>query len=126
MPILTLGRKVILKISLIWLGAYILASTYHVYPSPKVYYHRVFSTSSQKKSTKRYFVETAMNTCIDDPWDYKPIIDLCKNTKWRKGLTFICGPPQGGVGNLRNVVVNCIRYAIEGGGKYQSLICALC
>lgn len=121
MPISTAWQKVILKLCLLWLVVLYLDSTYQVYPNREAYYRRVMTVFDQALTTKKtYFVEKAMNTCIDDPWDYQPITSLCANTVWRKGLTIICGPPRGGVGNLRNVVVNCIRYAIEAGGNSLS------
>lgn len=112
-------QKVAIKICLVWLGAFFLTSTYQMYPSRQIYYDRIFKPASTQK---RNFVETAMNTSIDDPWDYQPITNLCASTTWREGLTFICGAPDGGVGNLKNTLVSCIRWAIQGGGNSKSVV----
>lgn len=67
---------------------------------------------------KNVFVEKAMKTEIDGHFDQTPIRELCGNTTWQDGLIFSCGAPQGGIGNVRNVFLNCVRYAIEGGGMF--------
>lgn len=61
-----------------------------------------------------------METEIDDPLDNTPLWELCNGKQWRKGLIFDCPRPAGGVGNVRNKVLTCVRYAIEAGGMYRS------
>lgn len=66
---------------------------------------------------KGVFIRAFLDIEIDGPWDSKPIQKLCARTKWEEGLTFVCEAPQGGVGNVRNVFLNCVRYAIQAGGS---------
>ena len=65
---------------------------------------------------KETFVETVMRTTIEGPFDNGAIRDLCSNTTWTAGLIFQCDSPQGGVGNVENFFMNCVRFAIEAGG----------
>lgn len=71
---------------------------------------------SGKKSA---FVEQVLETDIDIPFDKAPLSELCSKKDWVPGLIFKCDPPQGGVGNVRNVFLNCFRYAIEAGGEFS-------
>ena len=72
-------------------------------------------TQSQSLSKSKW-IEVALTTEIDDPLDLSPLQELCNKTNWRKGLVFECPRPAGGVGLVRNKVLNCIRYTIEAGG----------
>lgn len=65
---------------------------------------------------KGIFVQKAIRTDIDGPFDDSTLVDVCDNTEWREGLIFQCEAPYGGVANIRNMLLNCIRYAIEAGG----------
>jgi hypothetical protein len=80
--------------------------------------HEIFHEVDVGK--KNIFVEEAMKTEIDGFFDQQPMRELCGNTTWQEGLIFSCGAPQGGIGNVRNVFLNCVRYAIEGGGMWLS------
>jgi len=64
---------------------------------------------------KGAFVESALTTEIDGPFDNSTLIELCRSRTWTPGLIFKCEAPQGGIGNVRNVFLNCVRYAIEAG-----------
>ncbi|EHL02773.1 putative Platelet-activating factor acetylhydrolase [Glarea lozoyensis 74030] len=44
-----------------------------------------------------------------------PLERLCGETKWQEGLVFVCDNNSGGIGNIRNFILTCIRYAIEAG-----------
>jgi hypothetical protein len=46
-----------------------------------------------------------------------PLKRLCNETEWVPGLTFICDNNSGGIGNIRNFILTCIRYAIDGGAS---------
>ena len=74
------------------------------------------SEPSAELDDKEAFTRAFLGSEIDGPWDPKPIQKLCVDTKWEEGLTFVCEAPQGGVGNVRNVFLNCVRYAIQAGG----------
>jgi hypothetical protein len=70
---------------------------------------------------KRLFVEDILATEIDGPFDGSPLADLCNTKKWIPGLIFKCEAPQGGLTNVRNIFLNCVRYAIEAGGMSSLL-----
>jgi hypothetical protein len=68
---------------------------------------------------KNAFIEKAISTGAGVPVDDAAINNLCLNRTWTKNVIFECRAPQyGGVGPvaIRNVVLNCVRYAIEAGG----------
>lgn len=45
-----------------------------------------------------------------------PLARVCNEiTTWTPGLVFICDNNSGGIGNIRNFILTCIRYAIEAG-----------
>lgn len=62
------------------------------------------------------FIKQALQTEIDGPFDGEWISRLCNSRAWVPGLIAKCDAPQGGIGNVRNVFLNCIRFAIEAGG----------
>jgi hypothetical protein len=66
---------------------------------------------------KQAFINVAAQTTIDGPFDNRETRDLCASKNWTEGLISLCMAPQGGIGNVRNVFLNCVRYAIEAGGK---------
>ena len=77
-------------------------------------YHETLQVAVSGK--KGIFVQKALRADIDGPFDDSTLIDVCENTEWREGLIFQCEAPYGGVANIRNMLLNCIRYAIEAGG----------
>ncbi|EGS17911.1 uncharacterized protein CTHT_0072710 [Thermochaetoides thermophila DSM 1495] len=47
------------------------------------------------------------------PW---PLARVCAEANhWTPGVVFICDNNSGGIGNIRNYILTCIRYAIEAG-----------
>ena len=46
-----------------------------------------------------------------------PLERVCNETKWTPGLTFVCDNNSGGIGNIRNFILTCIRYAIDAGAS---------
>ncbi|KFY30576.1 hypothetical protein V494_08106, partial [Pseudogymnoascus sp. VKM F-4513 (FW-928)] len=67
---------------------------------------------------KASFIQAFLDHEIDGPFDPAPIQKVCANKKWNDNLTIVCGAPQGGIGNVRNVFLTCVRYAIEAGGAF--------
>ena len=67
---------------------------------------------------KAAFIQEAADWEIDGPFDQRPLHGICAGTKWRPGLIFECKPSYGGVGNVRNTILTCVRYAIEAGGWF--------
>lgn len=51
-----------------------------------------------------------------EPADSRAIRKICQDTEWNQELVFTCARSGGGVGNLRNSILNCVRYAIHAGG----------
>jgi len=62
---------------------------------------------------KQRFIETAMQTTMYDSFDNQPIKELCGKKHGTEGLIFKCDSPRGGVGNVQNFFMNCVRFAIE-------------
>lgn len=57
-----------------------------------------------------------------DIFDFPPIRsqairDVCAATKWNDSLVFTCDNNHGGVGHVRNSILNCVRYAMAAGGS---------
>lgn len=51
----------------------------------------------------------------DAPFIGWPLQRVCDESKWVEGLVYICDNNSGGVGNIRNYIQTCLRYAIEAG-----------
>lgn len=76
-----------------------------------------------KEYIKQNFIKAVIRNDVDGPMNLEPLTDLCRNTKWQPGLIVKCQPFPGGVGNIRNMFLNCIRFAIEAGGMSSPSIC---
>jgi len=101
----------------------VLFTAYYLFSRPEITqadYHEIYRVAVSGK--KAAFVEAALETEIDGAIDNSALVELCKRKVWTPGLIFNCEAPKGGVGNVRNVFLNCLRYAIEAGGK----ICYSC
>ncbi|KAH8771463.1 hypothetical protein BGZ57DRAFT_824975 [Hyaloscypha finlandica] len=70
-----------------------------------------FSSTSGKSA----FIDSISATEIDGPFDNSNLIELCASRKWVEGLIFKCEAYGGGIVEARNVVLNCLRFAIEAG-----------
>ena len=46
-----------------------------------------------------------------------PLERVCNETTWTPGLTFVCDNNSGGIGNIRNFILTCVRYAIDAGAS---------
>ncbi|KAI0017234.1 hypothetical protein F4780DRAFT_756451 [Xylariomycetidae sp. FL0641] len=44
-----------------------------------------------------------------------PLQRVCDEATWVDGLVFICDNNSGGIGNIRNYIQTCLRYALEAG-----------
>ncbi|KFX87739.1 hypothetical protein O988_09308 [Pseudogymnoascus sp. VKM F-3808] len=67
---------------------------------------------------KEQFVQAILDNEIDGNFDPKAFRKVCSSKKWNEQLIFVCGAPQGGLGNIRNVFLTCVRYAIEAGAAF--------
>jgi hypothetical protein len=57
---------------------------------------------------------------VPDAFDLAPINSesiksVCGDTRWNESLVFTCDESVGGIGNIRNSILNCVRYAISAG-----------
>ncbi|KAL5330735.1 hypothetical protein ACEPPN_000256 [Leptodophora sp. 'Broadleaf-Isolate-01'] len=57
---------------------------------------------------------------ITDAFDFAPIESesiksICDETAWNSSIVFRCDSSVGGIGNIRNSILNCVRYAISAG-----------
>ena len=58
----------------------------------------------------------------DAPFVAWPLARVCsENKRWTPGLVFICDNNSGGIGNIRNFILTCLRYAIEAGATGVAL-----
>ncbi|KAK2605686.1 hypothetical protein N8I77_008508 [Diaporthe amygdali] len=58
----------------------------------------------------------------DAPFVSWPLARVCsENKRWTPGLVFICDNNSGGIGNIRNFILTCLRYAIESGATGLTL-----
>ena len=54
---------------------------------------------------------------FNGPYIGWPLARACNETKWQPGLVFVCDNNSGGIGNIRNFILTCIRYGIEAGAS---------
>lgn len=58
----------------------------------------------------------------DAPFVAWPLARVCsENKRWTPGLVFVCDNNSGGIGNIRNFILTCLRYAIEAGATGLAL-----
>ncbi|KAK7717670.1 hypothetical protein SLS64_003165 [Diaporthe eres] len=58
----------------------------------------------------------------DAPFVAWPLARVCsENTRWTPGLVFVCDNNSGGIGNIRNFILTCLRYAVEAGATGLAL-----
>ncbi|KAI6714792.1 hypothetical protein JHW43_002635 [Diplocarpon mali] len=54
---------------------------------------------------------------FNGPYIGWPLARVCNETQWQSGFVFVCDNNSGGIGNIRNFILTCIRYAIEAGAS---------
>jgi hypothetical protein len=85
-----------------------------------VYFSRAFDDPSHVSSNYSNPFGKTHGTEPDifdiEPFDPEPLKSTCDNTKWTPGLIFTCDKSVGGIGNIHNSVLICVRFAIETGG----------
>jgi hypothetical protein len=69
------------------------------------------------RDEKKLFVADYLEHEIDGAFDGSALRKLCTSKKWTKGLILSCDPAYGGVGEVKNAHLHCIRFAIEMGGQ---------
>lgn len=69
------------------------------------------------KPTENSFIKQLLDNDLNPQFVGTALTEVCKSKRWKSGLIFSCDPAEGGIGNIRNIILNCVRYAIEAGGK---------
>lgn len=95
-------------IALFWFAAYFTNSSSH--------YTEVLRKFQDEK---KLFISDFLDHEIDGEFDGSGIAELCNKKQWTKDLILSCDSPAGGVGNVKNAHLNCIRFAMEMGGTHQ-------
>lgn len=76
-------------------------------------------------SPARHNAGTPVDTDLsqpDAPFVSWPLARICAETvSWTPGLVFVCDNNSGGIGNIRNFILTCVRYAIEAGATGLTL-----
>ncbi len=63
---------------------------------------------------------SSMAEVVTDIFDFQSIESesiksICSETQWNQSIVFKCDESVGGIGNVRNSILNCVRYAISAG-----------
>jgi hypothetical protein len=75
-----------------------------------------YAIAQDENETEPLSAEMFYESAIDSDFDPVAFQELCANKKWNEDLIIQCAAPQGGIGNVRNVFLTCVRYTIEAGG----------
>ncbi|KAH8817512.1 hypothetical protein F5884DRAFT_251279 [Xylogone sp. PMI_703] len=70
---------------------------------------------SRTNISKDEFVTAVLGDPIEGILDPVPIRRKCNETKFQEGLVWHCAAVNGGIGNVGNMWLNCVRYAMEAG-----------
>lgn len=81
--------------------------------------------TSRTTISKEDFIAAVVRDPVEGLLDLGPIQQKCNETKFQDGLVWECAPVNGGIGNVVNMVLNCVRYAVEAGGNYVSFTCSV-
>lgn len=99
------------------LGAIVVVTLWLWLATPNQYHpaHVIWSVYNDGQQTLGAVQKT-------DVFDFPPvksqaIRDVCMSTKWNESLVFTCDNNHGGVGHVRNSILNCVRYAMAAGGS---------
>ncbi|KAK1978761.1 hypothetical protein LZ30DRAFT_598422 [Colletotrichum cereale] len=67
------------------------------------------------RNQRELFIKDFLEREIDGQFNGTAIATLCASKKWTPGLLMSCDEVAGGVGEVRNAHLHCIRFAIEAG-----------
>ena len=88
-----------------------------------LYTHLGFDTSRHEVWASQWTQSTGAqsNRATDvfaiPPVDNKAIKKVCQQASWNETLVFVCNESYGGIGNIRNSILLCIRYAMQAGAS---------
>ncbi|ROW01572.1 hypothetical protein VSDG_02092 [Cytospora chrysosperma] len=72
------------------------------------------------KDEKKLFIADFLENEIDGRFDGTELANLCKSKRWRsqkEAIILSCQPMPGGIGEVKNGHLHCIRFAIEIGAQ---------
>ncbi|GKT41934.1 uncharacterized protein ColSpa_02115 [Colletotrichum spaethianum] len=67
------------------------------------------------RNQRELFIKDFLEREVDGPFEGAAIESLCASKKWTPGLLMSCDEAAGGIGEVRNAHLHCIRFAIEAG-----------
>lgn len=65
--------------------------------------------------SKEKFIADIISSAVEDDFDQSHIRKMCDSQKWDQRVVFRCHGIIGGIGNIRQELLHCIRYAIDAG-----------
>lgn len=74
--------------------------------------------TSRTSISKDDFIAAILRDPVEGLLDPEPIRNMCDEVKYQEGLVWHCDTIVGGIGNVGNMWLNCVRYAIEAGGEH--------
>lgn len=86
----------------------------------RLYFHessRFAELFGEHRNEKTVFVDDFLRLEVDGEFNGSAIEALCSNKTWTPGMVLTCEAVPGGLGDVKNGILNCIRTAIEMGCK---------
>lgn len=80
-------------------------------------YHPTFSQSLLDAPPSTPALLSIHDYDFNGPYVGWPLARACNETTYHPGLVFVCDNNSGGIGNIRNFILTCIRYAIDAGAS---------
>lgn len=80
-------------------------------------YHPTFSQSLLDSPPSTPALLSIHDYDFNGPYVGWPLARACNETNYHPGLVFVCDNNSGGIGNIRNFILTCIRYAIDAGAS---------
>ncbi|KAH8820195.1 hypothetical protein F5884DRAFT_39693 [Xylogone sp. PMI_703] len=73
------------------------------------------STGLKENMSSQEFIAAAMTSAQEDNFDHSHIRAMCDAQQWDPSVVFTCHGIIGGIGNIRQELLHCIRYSISAG-----------
>ncbi|KAL1900620.1 hypothetical protein Sste5346_002345 [Sporothrix stenoceras] len=71
--------------------------------------------SARASISKQEYIDAVLRDPVEGLLDARPIRKMCDAIKFQEGLVWHCEMVNGGIGNVGNMWLNCVRYAMEAG-----------
>lgn len=78
-------------------------------------------SGSHPRTKKSQYINAVVRNPVEGLLDPAPIARKCNETVFQEGLVWHCDTAIGGIGNVGNMWLNCVRYAIEAGGECDTI-----